>query len=183
MRRRLPPKSVPQTPAPVQPWCVTNKDGVGGLRGRAESLPGVVVVVADDVATAATPTRSAFASPPTALPCPVQERVASFVVKEYGSAPTVPTAVLMELLYREMQVKAAECWPRCVDVRRVFVMPIRLQLNSLLTAAPSPPCALRAHRRPRAARPQSISPSPCRRCLRLAASQAPTTRPQMTTST
>lgn len=41
-------------------------------------------------------------SPPCA---PVQERVAQFVVKEYGNAPAVPTAVLMELLRQELQVR------------------------------------------------------------------------------
>ena len=36
-------------------------------------------------------------------PC-LQERVAQFVVKEYGNAPAVPTGVLMEVLRQELQV-------------------------------------------------------------------------------
>lgn len=44
---------------------------------------------------------------PALPPLPLQERVAQFVVKEYGNAPAVPTAVLMELLRSELQVRAA----------------------------------------------------------------------------
>lgn len=45
---------------------------------------------------------------------PLQERVAQFVVKEYGNAPSVPTAVLMEVLRQELQVRrGAGGRPRC----------------------------------------------------------------------
>ena len=52
------------------------------------------------------------------LPLPshpsLQERVAQFVVKEYGNAPAVPTAVLMEVLRQELQVRPpAGGRPRC----------------------------------------------------------------------
>lgn len=47
-------------------------------------------------------------SGPTSLP-PLQERVAQFVVKEYGNAPSVPTAVLMEVLRQELQVRRWAC--------------------------------------------------------------------------
>ena len=47
-------------------------------------------------------------------PLPLQERVAQFVVKEYGNAPSVPTAVLMEVLRQELQVRRrAGGRPRC----------------------------------------------------------------------
>jgi hypothetical protein len=38
----------------------------------------------------------------------LQERVAQFVVKEYGNSPSVPTAVVMEVLRQELQVCAGE---------------------------------------------------------------------------
>lgn len=60
----------------------------------------------------------------------LQERVAQFVVKEYGNAGAVPTNVLMEVLRHELQVRRRR--------RPLVAAPSRCRLTSRLPVARSP---------------------------------------------
>ena len=127
------------------------------------------------------------------LPLPshpsLQERVAQFVVKEYGNAPAVPTAVLMEVLRQELQVrppagKRPRCAPAGLPTARCpacpaaccfgtdccvvsSLQPCRGPFHSLSPVSRTPRLSLSLlRRRRRAAQQPSSFPSRCRCCPR-----------------